>query len=657
MDFLGMLLPMAKCLAMVAVFLPLIAGCGARLLVPSKNDRLAQLLTCGALVVSAVLANLLLLAVVQGGHAVEVPLANWITVGSFTVNWALHFDVLAAVMVAMVTTVSACVHIYAVGYMAHDPEVPRFMGYLSLFTFFMLMLVTADNLVQMFLGWEGVGLASYLLIGFWNSKASANKASIKAFVVNRVGDLGFLLGIFMVWGVFGTLEFEGIFAALSSGIASQPAIELIGLLLLIGAMGKSAQFGLHVWLPDAMEGPTPVSALIHAATMVTAGVFMICRLSPLYAAAPMVGDVITVLGVVTALFAAFVGLTQHDIKRVIAYSTCSQLGYMFFAAGVGAYNASMFHLVTHAFFKALLFLGAGSVIHAVGGEQDIRRMGGLRRYLPYTYPLFLIGSLALCGIYPFAGYFSKDAILEAAYHSASPVAAFAYVGGLLAAFMTAFYSFRLIIMVFFGEEHGGDAHGPDHNHSHGHPHESPLSMLIPLAVLGVGAVVGGTLLEPWFMHDRGGFWQHSLFLHPHEIEGAPFLIRFAPTSAALLGIVLAWLLYVSYPTLPARIAAAIRPLYQLSFHKAYIDELYVCLIVRPLEKLGRLFWRDDATIDRFGPNGAANLTVLFGKISLRWQSGLVYEYVIAMVIGLMLALSLQAYSGGDIRPLLSLVLR
>ncbi len=666
--------------AALAVFLSLIGGVLGRLCAtfPStpQFDRLAQRITSGLMLISALLANWVLAQVVTGGHAVTVHLADWISVGDFSVEWALRFDVLAAVMVAMVTTVSACVHLYAIGYMAEDPEIPRFMGYLSLFTFFMLMLVTSDNLIQMFFGWEGVGLSSYLLIGFWHQRASANNAAIKAFVVNRIGDLGFLLGIFATVAAFGSTSFDTIFAtlplvadlSLSFLGFSIHAPTLIAFLLFIGAMGKSAQLGLHVWLPDAMEGPTPVSALIHAATMVTAGVFMICRLSPLYELAPSALDFIAVMGVATSLFAAFVALTQNDIKRIVAYSTCSQLGYMFVAVGLQSYSAGMFHLITHAFFKALLFLGAGSVIHALSGEQDIRHMGGLRRHLRYTFPLLVIGNLALCGIFPFAGFFSKDAILEAAYFSHSVVAFPVYLGCMLVAVMTAFYSFRLLFLVFFGSPRPAEsAHGShddhhDHGHDHDqgghHPHESPPSMILPLLPLALGAVAGGFLLEPWLLHAVDNFWQNSLVVHDHHQE-ISMLVKWAPLFAALLGIFLAWVLYIAKPRWPAVIATRLRALYQLSYRKIYVDELYGWLIVRPLERAGGLFWRlvDVRGIDRLGPNGVAGVTAWLGRISLRWQSGLVYHYVIAMVMGLMVALSLQAYGQGDIRHLLAGLLR
>jgi NADH-quinone oxidoreductase subunit L len=435
-------------LTVAAVFLPLIGAIIAGFFGRWIGDRGAQLVTCAAMVVAAIFGVALFVEVAINGQSHVVGLLNWISTGDLQVDWALRFDTLSAVMVAVVTVVSTMVHIYSIGYMAHDHSIPRFMAYLSLFTFFMLMLVTADNFLQLFFGWEGVGLASYLLIGFWYDRPSANAAAIKAFVVNRVGDFGFALGIFAVYYLFGSLQFDTVFggaAEVAKGTLNflghpYPALAVACLLLFVGAMGKSAQIGLHTWLPDAMEGPTPVSALIHAATMVTAGVFMLARLSPLFEYSPTALTVVVIIGATTCIFAASVGMVQNDIKRVIAYSTCSQLGYMFFAAGVSAYGGAMFHLMTHAFFKALLFLGAGSVIHALSGEQDMRKMGGIYYLVPYTYILMWIGSLALAGIWPFAGYYSKDMILEAAYAASTGASHYAYWLGVLAAFLTAFSS-------------------------------------------------------------------------------------------------------------------------------------------------------------------------------------------------------------------------
>jgi len=491
-------------LEIAVVFLPLMgaffAGFGGKRL----GDRSAQIITCTCLCAAAVISILLFQRVALDGEVIDHTLLHWFDSGTLSVDWALHIDTLTAIMLIVVNGVSSMVHIYSVGYMSHDKSIPRFMAYLSLFTFFMLMLITSANLLQMFFGWEGVGLASYLLINFWYEKVSANNASIKAFLVNRVGDFGFLLGIFGCFLIFGSLEFKVMFPA-AAGLASLsfvflghtwPALTTICLLLFIGAMGKSAQLGLHTWLPDAMEGPTPVSALIHAATMVTAGVFMVARLSPLFEYAPGALMVVTIVGALTCITAASIGLTQFDIKRVIAYSTMSQLGYMFFALGVSAYSAAIFHLMTHAFFKALLFLGAGSVIHAMSGEQDMRKMGGLWKKIPFTYAYMWIGSLALAGIgidgiFGMAGFYSKDLILESAIASNTWYGPVAYILGLVAAFMTAFYSWRLILMTFHG------ASKADH-HVQDHVHESPFIMLLPLVPLALGAIFAGWYAFDWF---------------------------------------------------------------------------------------------------------------------------------------------------------------
>src|SRR6266436_1293154 len=520
------------------VLLPMLAAAIAGLFCRIIGDRAAQIVTCAALLIAAALSVFVFVRIGFGpenGKLVVVQLFSWIDSGSLDINWSLRVDTLTAVMLIVVTGVSSMVHVYSVGYMAEDTSIPRFMAYLSLFTFFMLMLVTADNLVQLFFGWEGVGLASYLLIGFWYDRPSANAAAIKAFIVNRVGDFGFALGIFALFMMIGSIDFDTVFAG-GPALANKTidffglhanAMTLICILLFIGAMGKSAQFLLHTWLPDAMEGPTPVSALIHAATMVTAGVYMVCRLSPMFEYAPVALDVVTIVGAATAFFAASVGLVQNDIKRVIAYSTCSQLGYMFFAAGVSAYGASMLHLFTHAFFKALLFLGAGSVIHAMSGEQDMRKMGGLWQKIPWTYGVMWIGSLALAGIPYFSGYFSKDTILEAAWAADTAVGHYAYWMGLLAAFLTAFYSWRLLIMTFHGESRAS------HEVLH-HVHESPKVMLAPLIFLALGAIFAGGIAEEFFVGDeRGSFWGSSLLvLSDHDpleaVHRIPAIISLLP---------------------------------------------------------------------------------------------------------------------------------
>jgi NADH-quinone oxidoreductase subunit L len=625
-----------------AIFLPLlgafIAGCFGRWI----GDRGAQIVTCAGICLAAVFGVILFVEVALGGQVRATDLFTWIDTGDLQVQWALRFDALSAVMVAVVTVVSAMVHIYSVGYMAHDNSIPRFMAYLSLFTFFMLMLVTADNFVQLFFGWEGVGLCSYFLIGFWYDRPAANAAAIKAFVVNRIGDFGFALGIFAVYSLFGSLHFDTVFGAASGMVEASfdlfgtpvNALTVTSILLFIGAMGKSAQIGLHTWLPDAMEGPTPVSALIHAATMVTAGVFMVARLSPLFEYAPDALALVCVIGATTAFFAGSVGMAQNDIKRVIAYSTCSQLGYMFLAAGVSAYSAAIFHLMTHAFFKALLFLGAGSVIHALAGEQDMRKMGGLWRIIPVTYVLMWIGNLALAGIWPFAGYYSKDIILEAAYAAGTGVGLYAFWLGVFTAFLTAFYSWRLIFMTFHG------APRADH-HVMEHAHESPRVMLWPLYVLAAGALVAGKLGYDYFVGEaREGFWGDSILVLPTHasLESAhhvPSWVGLLPFVLAVLGIAAAWLAYIWRPDLPAIAARRFRAVYLFLLNKWYFDELYDALFVRPAMALGRGLWKqgDGSVIDGLGPDGLAATTVRLAVRASRLQTGYVYHYAFVMLIG------------------------
>jgi NADH-quinone oxidoreductase subunit L len=634
--------------SIAAVFLPLIAAFIAGFFGKWIGDRGAQLVTCGAMCLAGLCGILTFYDVSVLGHGQIVDLFTWIAAGELHIRWALRLDPLSAVMVMMVSVVSAAIHIYSIGYMAHDKSIPRFMAYLSFFTFFMLALVTADNFVQMFFGWEGVGLCSYLLIGFWYERESANAAAIKAFVVNRVGDFGFLLGIFAVYFIFGSLQFDAVFAG-APDIAGN-TIEFLGwqvdaltvtcILLFIGAMGKSAQIGLHTWLPDAMEGPTPVSALIHAATMVTAGVFMVARLSPLFEYAPTALALVTVIGGTTAIFAASVGMVQNDIKRVIAYSTCSQLGYMFFAAGVSAYSAAMLHLFTHAFFKALLFLGAGSVIHAMSGEQDMRKMGGIWRQVPVTYAVMWIGSLALAGIPYFSGYFSKDTILEAAWASETAVGHYAYWMGLFAAFLTAFYSWRLLIMTFHGEPRAS------HEVMH-HVHESPKVMLVPLIFLALGAIFAGGIAEEFFVGDeRASFWGGSiLVLADHDpleaIHHIPAIISLLPLIAAVSGIAVAYLFYMFRPEWPALLAERFRPIYLFLLNKWYFDELYDRLFVRPAFALGRGLWKggDGAIIDGLGPDGIAARTIDLAVRAGRLQSGYVYHYAFAILIGTVIMVS------------------
>ncbi|MDP6925571.1 MAG: NADH-quinone oxidoreductase subunit L, partial [Rhodospirillales bacterium] len=563
-----------------------------------KIDAAAQWITCSGLVFSMLCAINIFWDMALGSAPHTTELFTWIDSGAFEVSWALKVDTLTAVMMIVVTGVSAMVHIYSVGYMHHDPAIPRFMSYLSLFSFFMLMLITADNLVQLFFGWEGVGLASYLLIGFWYDKPSANAAAIKAFVVNRVGDFGFALGIFATFMLFDSVNYDTIFR-LAQGKADSNmtvfggdfhALTAICLLLFIGAMGKSAQLGLHTWLPDAMEGPTPVSALIHAATMVTAGIFMVARLSPLFEHSDIALNVVTFVGASTAIFAATVGCVQNDIKRVIAYSTCSQLGYMFFALGVSAYSAGMFHLITHAFFKALLFLGAGSVIHAMSDEQDMRKMGGLYKLIPVTYVLMWIGSLSLAGIWPFSGFYSKDIILEAAWGAHTGFGQYAFWLGICAAFLTAFYSWRLIIMTFHGTSRADEK-------TLAHVNESPKVMLLPLVVLAVGAIFLGFISFQYFVGESTqAFWGNSLFvLDTHQaLDNAhhvPIWVKYLPLVVGIAGIALAYLMYMFAPDLASALANGFQRTHLFLLNKWYFDELYDYLFVRPAFKLGRGFWK------------------------------------------------------------------
>ena len=630
------------------VFLPLIGAFIAGFFGRVIGDRGAQIVTCGCMVLSALLGIVALHQVAILGQDKTVDIFTWIQSGTLELSWAVRFDTLTAVMVFVVSFCSTWIHIYSIGYMSHDTSIPRFMSYLSLFTFFMLALVTADNFVQLFFGWEGVGLCSYLLIGFWYDRPSANAAAIKAFIVNRVGDFGFALGIFATYLVFDSVNFDAVFQAVPAKAGSKieflgqsyDAMTVLCLLLFVGAMGKSAQLGLHTWLPDAMEGPTPVSALIHAATMVTAGVFMVCRLSPMFEYAPMALAVVAVVGASTAFFAATIGLVQNDIKRVIAYSTCSQLGYMFFAAGVSAYSAAIFHLMTHAFFKALLFLGAGSVIHAMSDEQDMRKMGGIWRQVPYTYAVMWIGSLALAGIPFFAGFYSKDLILEAAYAANSGVGAYAFWLGIGAAFLTAFYSWRLLFMTFHGTPRADE-------HVMAHVHESPMIMIVPLLVLAVGAVVSGFIGYEYFAGGKmTAFWKDALLVLPQHntIEAAhhvPFWVKALPIVVAPAGIALAYYFYIARPELPGMLVRTHEPLYKFLLNKWYFDELYDMLFVRPAVWLGRGLWKggDGYVIDGFGPDGISAATIRLARRAGRLQTGYVYHYAFAMLIGVVALVS------------------
>ncbi len=630
------------------VFLPLLAFMIAFLFGKTIGDRGAQLVTCSALIVAAVLACVLFVDVIRDGNTRVTEVAQWVSSGSFVAGWTLRIDQLSTVMIAVITIVSSCVHVYSVGYMSHDKAQARFMAYLSLFTFAMLMLVTADNLLQLFFGWEGVGVASYLLIGFWNYKDTANKAAIKAFIVNRVGDFGLALGLMTCYVLFDTIQFDSIFDQVFGQKDTMfdflgyqvHGLTLAALLLFMGAVGKSAQLGLHTWLPDAMEGPTPVSALIHAATMVTAGVFLVARFSPLFEFAPFALQVVCVLGGLTAVFAATIGMTQFDIKRVIAYSTMSQLGYMFFALGVSAYGAAMFHLMTHAFFKALLFLGAGSVIHAMSDEQDMRNMGGIYKKIPVTYVLMWIGSLALAGMPFFAGYYSKDMILEAAYADHTNFGMFAFWCGIIAAFLTAFYSWRLLIMTFHGKPRADDK-------VMSHVHESPAVMVVPLVVLAFGALFAGFFFYPGFVGEiRAEFWGESLRILPeNDTVGAahhvPQWVKLLPIFVGLGGIFMAYVCYLWKPSIPARCVAAFAPIHKLFFNKWFVDEAYDKIFVRPAFVLGSFFFKkgDGVIINAGGVDGLSNASDTVAKVLSRFQTGYVFHYVFVMVMGVLALLS------------------
>jgi NADH-quinone oxidoreductase subunit L len=606
---------------------------------PAQGSRAAELITTALLMISAGLSWVTLVDVGFMHHDYRIALLPWINSGDLQVAWTLRVDTLTAVMLVVVNTVSSLVHLYSIGYMDEDPNRPRFFGYLSLFTFAMLMLVTADNLVQLFFGWEGVGLASYLLIGFWYQKPSANAAAIKAFVVNRVGDFGFALGIFAVYMLLKTTDFETIFAG-APGLTGKTidffgwhadALTLVCLLLFMGAMGKSAQFLLHTWLPDAMEGPTPVSALIHAATMVTAGVFMVARLSPLFELAPNAQAVVMFFGATTAFFAATIGLVQNDIKRIVAYSTCSQLGYMFVAMGAGAYSVGMFHLFTHAFFKALLFLGSGSVIYAMHHEQDIRNMGGLWRKIPYTYAVMVVGTLALTGFPLTAGYFSKDAIIESAYVSHNPFAFYGFAMTVIAAGLTSFYSWRLIFKTFHGEPH-------DHHHYEA-AHEAPMWMLVPIGILAAGSILAGFPFKELFAgHGVEEFFRDSLKMHPHileEMHHIPAGIAYLPTVMMVVGFLVSLLFYIRRPYLPVELANQHQMLYQFLLNKWYFDELYDYIFVRPAKWLGYTLWKkgDGFVIDGFGPDGISARVLDVTRNVVKVQTGYLYHYAFAMLIG------------------------
>ena len=690
----------------IILFAPLvgaiIAGFGWRQI----GEKGAMYVTTGLLFLACLLSWIVFLGL--GQDTQYIPILRWIESGALSTDWSIRMDRLTAIMLIVVTSVSSLVHLYSFGYMDHDPAwkdgesyKPRFFAYLSFFTFAMLMLVTSDNLVQMFFGWEGVGVASYLLIGFYYRKPSANAAAIKAFVVNRVGDFGFALGIFGLFYLTDSIRFDDVFAAAPMLAETQihflwsewNAANLLAFLLFVGAMGKSAQLFLHTWLPDAMEGPTPVSALIHAATMVTAGVFLVCRMSPLMEYAPEAMGFVTFLGATTAFFAATVGLVQNDIKRVIAYSTCSQLGYMFVAAGVGVYSVAMFHLFTHAFFKAMLFLGAGSVIHAMHHEQDMRNYGGLRKKIPYTFWAMMIGTLAITGVgipltyYGFAGFLSKDAVIESAW--AGTEGGYAFWMLLIAAMFTSFYSWRLMFLTFYGEPRGD-------KHTHEHAHESPMVMLIPLGVLALGAVFSGMIWYKSFFgsdadvnkffgiqshysetmkdghsDDAHGSDSHgddhaakddhgapvaptgAIFMAPdnhvlHDAHYAPKWVKVSPFVAMLIGFVMALWFYIWNPEMPKRWAEAQRPLYLFLLNKWYFDEIYDAIFVRPASALGRFLWKrgDENTIDGTINGIAMGIIPFFTRLAGRAQSGYIFTYALAMVLGIVVLITWMTFSGG-----------
>ena len=637
-----------------------ICGFGYRLV----GERAALIVATGFVFLSAALSWLIFFTF--DGETQRIPIFRFIDSGSLAASWSIMLDRLTAVMLVVVTTVSALVHLYSFGYMHADPQwkegevyKPRFFGYLSFFTFAMLSLVTADNLVQLFFGWEGVGVASYLLIGFYYRKPTANSAAIKAFIVNRVGDFGLALGVFALFFLTDSIQYDVIFSHARELAETRigflwtevNAAELTALLLFVGAMGKSAQLFLHTWLPDAMEGPTPVSALIHAATMVTAGVFLVCRMSPLFEYAPFALSAVAAIGAATAFFAATVGLVQNDIKRVIAYSTCSQLGYMFVAAGVGVYQVAMFHLFTHAFFKALLFLGAGSVIHAMHHEQDMRRYGGLRLRIPWTFWGMMIGTLAITGVgiplthFGFAGFLSKDAIIESAFAAGTGVSEFAFWLLVLSALMTSFYSWRLMFLTFFGEPRG---------HGNSSAHESPWTMIAPLAVLSLGSVAAGMIwYEEFFGHRAVEYFGASVHAAPgnevirdaHEVAA---WVKASPFVAMALGFGAAWLFYIRDRSIPERLAATHRPLYLFLYNKWYFDEAFDLVFVRPAKWLGKFLWKqgDGAVIDGALNGLAMGAVPYLTRLAGRMQSGTIYQYAFVMVIGLALILAAISVAGG-----------
>ena len=628
------------------LFLPLFASLISGFFGKYIGDKFCQFITCLFVSISAILSIFIFYKVINSGYTNNLVIATWISSGSLNVNWSINIDTLSSVMLVVVTFVSSLVHVYSIGYMSHDPHKPRFMAYLSLFTFAMLTLVTADNFIQLFFGWEGVGLCSYFLIGFWYKKESANAAAIKAFVVNRVGDFGFALGIFLIFYIFGTVNYNEVFLQIPNILDNKivflginfNSVDLICILLFVGAMGKSAQLFLHTWLPDAMEGPTPVSALIHAATMVTAGVFLVVRCSPIYEYSELALSLITIIGMSTAFFAATIALVQNDIKKIIAYSTCSQLGYMFFAAGVGAYNVAMFHLFTHAFFKALLFLGSGCVIHSFDDEQDINQMGGVRKKLPYTYVLMLIGTLALTGFPFLSGFYSKDAIIEFAYLKGNSLGMYAATIGIITALMTAIYSWRLIFKTFHGKYNNSKVKIES-------VHDSSSIMMVPLIILAIGAIFAGILFKNLFIgHEISyTFWNNSImFLEPLSTDHPPTWFLFLTPTIVVLSIPFSFYFFVKNKKLTEEIVEMNKPLYLFLKNKWYFDELYDYIFIKPSKNLGKFFWKkiDGSIIDKFGPDGISELIKNISIKAVKFQSGFIYQYAFVMLIGFSILLTI-----------------
>ena len=630
----------------IIIFLPLISSIISGFFGNKIGERNSEILTSVFVSISSILSFFIFYKVLAYNYNNNVVVATWISSGSLNVNWSINVDALSAVMLVVVTLISAIVHVYSIGYMSQDPHKPRFMAYLSLFTFSMLTLVTSDNFLQLFFGWEGVGLCSYFLIGFWFKKESANAAAIKAFIVNRIGDFGFALGIFLIFYLFGTVNYNEVFQLVPNILNKEisflglnvNSINLICVLLFIGAMGKSAQLFLHTWLPDAMEGPTPVSALIHAATMVTAGVFLVVRCSPIYEFSQFALNLITIIGMSTALFAATVALVQNDIKKIIAYSTCSQLGYMFFAAGVGAYNVAMFHLFTHAFFKALLFLGSGSIIHSFKDEQDIREMGGVWKKLPYTWILMIIGTLALTGFPFLSGFYSKDAIIEFAYLRDNTPGYFAVGIGIFTAFLTSIYSWRLLLKTF---------HGTYNNKKINYEsiHESSMVMIIPLIILAIGSIFAGIIFKEVFIGNESVeiLWRNSIFfLNPLSLDHPPNWVIFLTPILVIISIPISYYLFILNKNILNELVKGNKPLYDFLKNKWYFDELYELIFVKTSKKIGLYFWKniDIKFIDKYGPDGLSNLIKNFSLRAVKFQSGYIYQYAFIMLIGFSVLLTL-----------------